>query len=95
MQLKEGYLDHVLDEVGALASRVALLNARFAKLKVSVKLEHYRELEDIRNRFAEFKRRVEELADADDREAVRMQEVAEATWKDLIHSVDTLLAVLP
>jgi hypothetical protein len=95
MQVKDAYLDHVLDEVGALASRVALLNGRFAKLKVSVKLEHYWELEDIRNRFAEFKRRVEELEDADDRELGRLQEAAEATWKDLIHSVDTLLAALP
>jgi hypothetical protein len=95
MRLKEGYLDRVLDEVGVLASRVALLNGRFAKLKVSVKLEHYWELENIRNRFAEFKRRVEKLADADDQEAARLQEAAEATWKDLINAVDMLLAALP
>jgi len=41
MQLKEAYLDRVVGEVEDLASRVARLKGRFAKQKVSVKLEHY------------------------------------------------------
>ncbi len=68
MQLKEAYLDRVVGEVEDLASRVALLKGRFAKQKVSVKLEHYWELEYVRTRFAEFKHRVRELEDADDLE---------------------------
>ena len=56
MQLKEVYLDRVVGEVEDLASRVALLKGRFAKQKINVKLEHYWELDHVRNRFAEFKR---------------------------------------
>jgi len=95
MLLKEAYLDHVVGEVEDLASRVAVLKTRFAKQKVSVKLEHYWELEYVRTRFAEFKFRVRELEDADDRELAKMQEAVEVAWKDLIHAVETLLAALP
>lgn len=95
MQLKEAYLDRIVGEVEDLASRVALLKSRFAKQKVSVKLEHYWELEYVRTRFAEFKRRVRELEDADDQELQRLQEGVEVAWKDLIHAVDTLLEALP
>ena len=94
MQLKEAYLDRVVGEVEDLASRVALLKGRFAKQKVSVKLEHYWELEYVRTRFAEFKHRVRELEDADDLEVARVQEAVEIAWKDLIHAVETLLAAL-
>ena len=95
MQLKEAYLDRIVGEVEDLASRVALLKSRFAKQKVSVKLEHYWELEYVRTRFAEFKRRVRELEDADDQELQRLQEGVEVAWKDLIHAVETLLSALP
>ena len=95
MLLKESYLDRVVGEVEDLASRVAILKTRFAKQKISVKLEHYWELEYVRTRFAEFKRRVHELEDADDTELARMQEAVEVAWKDLIHAVETLLAALP
>lgn len=95
MELKEAYLDRVVSEVEDLASRVALLKGRFAKQKVSVKLEHYWELEYVRTRFAEFKRRVQELEDADDKAVKSAQEAVEAAWKDLIHAVETLRAALP
>jgi hypothetical protein len=95
MLLKEAYLDQVVGEVEDLAARVAQLKGRFAKQKVSVKLEHYWELEYVRTSFAEFKRRIEDLEDADDVQLAKFQEAVEAAWKDLIHAVDTLLAALP
>jgi hypothetical protein len=95
MLLKEVYLDQVVGEVEDLAARVAQLKGRFAKQKVSVKLEHYWELEYVRTSFAEFKRRIADLEDADDAQLAKFQEAVEAAWKDLIHAVDTLLAALP
>lgn len=94
MQSKELYLDRVTTEVEDLASRVALLKGRFAKQKVSVKLDHYWELEYVRTRFAEFKRRVEQLEDADDPELARLQENVDVAWKDVMRAVDTLMAAL-
>jgi len=95
MLLKEAYLDQVVGEVEDLAARVAQLKGRFAKQQVSVKLEHYWELEYVRTSFAEFKRRIADLEDADDAQLAKFQEAVEAAWKDLIHAVDTLLAALP
>jgi hypothetical protein len=95
MLLKEAYLDQVVGEVEDLAARVAQLKGRFAKQKVSVKLEHYWELEYVRTSFAEFKRRIADLEDADDAQLAKFQEAVEAAWRDLIHAVDTLLAALP
>ena len=95
MQLKEAYLDQVVEEVEDLSARMALLKGRFAQQKVSVKLEHYWELEYVRTSFAEFKRRIEVLEYADDAQVDRFQEAVETAWKDLIHAVDTLLAALP
>ena len=94
MLLKEACLDNVVTEVEDLAGRVAILKDRFAQQKVSVKLEHYWELEYVRTRFAEFKRRVQELEDADDAEIARVRDGVETAWKDLIHAVETLLAAL-
>jgi len=95
MLLKEAYLDQVVGEVEDLAARVAQLKGRFAQQKVSVKLEHYWELEYVRTSFAEFKRRIEDLEEADDAQLAKFQEAVEAAWKDLVHAVDTLLAALP
>jgi hypothetical protein len=94
MQRKGEYLDRVTTEVEELASRVTLLNECFAKQKVSVKLDHYWELEYVRTRFAEFKKRVELLEDADDPELARRQESVEVAWKELLYAVDTLLNAL-
>jgi hypothetical protein len=95
MQLKEAYLDQVVGEVEDLSARVALLKGRFAQQKVSVKLEHYWELEYVRTSFAEFKRRIQDLEYADDAQLDKFQEAVETAWKDLNHAVDTLLAALP
>jgi hypothetical protein len=95
MELKEAYLDRVLGEVEDLSSRVSELKGRFAKQKVSVKLEHYWELEYVRTRFTEFKRRIEDLEEAQNGELDRFQESVEIAWKDLIHAMETLLAALP
>ena len=95
MELKEAYLDRVLGEVEDLASRVALLKGRFAKQKVSVKLEHYWELAHLRSLFAEFKWHVQRLEEDDDLQLKRHQEVIEATWNELMHTVDMLLVALP
>lgn len=94
MQIKEAYLDHVTTEVEDLASRVALLKGRFAKQKVSVKLDHYWELEFVRTRFTEFKRRIEDLETADEPELARLQENVDVAWKELMQAVDTLMAAL-
>ena len=94
MQLKETYLARVVGEVEDLVSRVAILKGRFAKQKVNVKLEHYWELEYVRTRFAEFKRRVMDLEDAEDSQLPKVQEGVEVAWKDLIDAVETLMAAL-
>ena len=94
MQLKEAYLDRVVREVEELASRVAILKARFARQKVNVKLEHYWELEFLRIRFAEFKHRVMDLEDAEEAQLPKMQEGVEVAWKDLLNAVETLTAAL-
>ena len=94
MQLKEAYLDRLLEEVEDLASRIAILKGRFAKQKVNVKLEHYWELEYVRTRFAEFKDRVMALEGAEEAQLPRIEEGVEAAWKDLMGAVETLWAAL-
>jgi hypothetical protein len=95
MQIKEAYLERVVAEVEDVAARVALLKTRIAKQKVSVKLQHNWELEYVRNCFAEFRRRVEELEDASDDHIEEVQEATELAWKDLKYAVESLLAALP
>jgi hypothetical protein len=95
MQLKEAYLQRAVAEVEDLAARVAVLKSRIAKQKVSVKLQYNWELDYVRNRFAEFKRRLEELEEANDDHLEEVQLAAELAWKDLQHAVDTLLSALP
>ncbi len=95
MQPREAYLDRVTSEVEDLASRVVLLKGRFAKQKVSVKLDHYWELEFVRTRFTEFKRRIEDLEFADEPDLARLQENVDAAWQELMKAVDTLMAALP
>lgn len=95
MQSRETCLDHVTAEVEDLASRVAVLKGRFAKQKFSVKLDHYWELEFVRTRFTEFKRRIEALEYADEPEVARLQENVDVAWKELLQAVDALMAALP
>jgi predicted nuclease with TOPRIM domain len=95
MHLKEEYLQRVVGEVEDLSERVAVLKARIARQKVSVKLQYHWELEYVRNRFAEFKRRVEELENASEAHLEEAQKTCELAWKDLQHAVDALLSALP
>lgn len=95
MEPREAYLDRVTTEVEDLASRVALLKDRFAKQKVSVKLDHYWELEFVRTRFTEFKRRIEDLEYAEEPELARLQDNVDVAWKELMQAVDMLMAALP
>jgi hypothetical protein len=95
MLRREAYLDRVVGEVEDLAARVALLKGRFAKQKVNVKLEHYWELEYVRTTFAEFKRRVSRLEDADSDQLDHFQDDVESAWKDSMNAVETLLQALP
>lgn len=95
MQPREAYLDRVTAEVENLASQVVVLKGRFAKQKVSVKLDHYWELEFVRTRFTEFKRRIEELEYADEPQLSRLQQNVDLAWKELMQAVDTLMAALP
>jgi len=88
-------LDHVTTEVDHLASLVAALKGRFAKQKVSVKLDHFWELEFVRTRFTEFKQRIEALEDADEQELPRLQEAVDGAWRELMQTVDALTVALP
>jgi hypothetical protein len=94
MQLKEAYLQRVVTEVEDLSERVAVLKARIARQKVSVTLEHRWELEYVRNRFADFKRRVEELEEAEEDNLEEARKSSELAWKDLQHAIDALLSAL-
>ena len=94
MQARNAYLDRVTTEVEEVASRVAELKGRFAKQRVSVKLDHYWELDLVRARFAEFKRRIQALEDADDPELSRLQKNVDAAWSELIEAVDALITAL-
>ncbi len=49
----------------------------------------------MRNRFADFKRRVEELEEANEENLEEARKASELAWKDLEHAVDELLSVLP
>jgi len=95
MQPREAFLDRVTTEVEDLASRVAVLKGWFAKQKVSVKLDHYWELEFVRSRFTEFKWRIEELEYADEPELAMLQENVDSAWKELMQAVDTLRPRFP
>lgn len=94
MQARNACLDRVTTEVEEVASRVAELKGRFAKQKVSVKLDHYWELDYVRSRFAEFKRSIQLLEGAEDPEFSRLQQNVDAAWKGLMQAVDRLMAAL-
>lgn len=94
MQLKEAYLERVRAEPEDLAARVALLKTRIAKQNVSVPLEHRWQLAWVRNRFENFKRRVEQLAEASEENLGEATMASELAWKDLECAVDALLSAL-
>jgi len=93
--LKQAYLERAIAEVEDLTARVALLKSRIAKQKLTVKLEYYSELEYVRNRFAEYKRCIEQLESADDTRLEEAEQAVELVWRDLKDTVDSLIAALP
>jgi phage host-nuclease inhibitor protein Gam len=95
MQLKEAYLQQAVMEVEDLLKRVAALKARMAKQKVSVTVEHRAELDYVRHRFADFKRRIEELAQAGEENLEEAGKASELARKDLQHAVAALSSALP
>ena len=95
MYVTQNYSECILGKVEHLASRVHLLKDCLGKQKVSVKLEHYRELAQVRRTFAEFKWRVEQFENGDDLHFNRDYERIEVTWNELMQAVDALLAALP
>jgi len=94
MQLKEAYLERAGVELEDLAARVALLKTRIAKQNVSVPLEHRWQLAWVRNRFENFKRRVEQLEEASEGNLEEARIASELAWKDLQRAVDALLSAL-
>ena len=95
MDRTKGCSDRLLRKVEDRASRVHLLKTRLAEQTVSVKLEHYWELAHVRSRFAEFKWRVQQLAEDEDSQLQRDHEALDDTWTDLVNALDALLAALP
>ena len=95
MQHKGTYLDLVVEEAEELAARIAQAKNRFAKQKVSVKIEHVQELERVRSRCTEFKRCVEELEEAQELHVEYDYAAAETAWNKSMDAVDTLLRGLP
>jgi predicted nuclease with TOPRIM domain len=95
MQLKEAYLERVVAEVEDLAERVAVLKARIAKQKISLTLEPRSELEDLRNRFRDFKRRVEQLEEASEENLEEARKASELAGRDVQRALGALLSALP
>jgi hypothetical protein len=95
MYLTQNYSECILGKVEHLASRVHLLKNCLGKQKVSVKLEHYWELAQVRRTFAEFKWRVEQFENDDDLHFNRDYQRIEVTWNELMQAVDALLTALP
>ncbi len=95
MPTKEAYLEQVLAEVEEFADKVALLKARLAQEKTGSKLRYYWELEYLRNRFAEFRKQIEQLEEAEEARIEEVRESTECAWQCLKQAVETLLAELP
>ena len=94
MPVKEAYLERVVAEVEKLAVKVADLKTRLAQENGGMKLRYYWELDYLRSRFAEFKQRVEELEEADDKGAQGLYQSVEMVRRDLEHTIEGLLGEL-
>jgi hypothetical protein len=95
MATKEAYLEQVLSEVEEFAEKVAVLKARLAHEKPGSKLRYYWELEYLRNRFADFRKQIEQLEEADAVHIERVRESTESAWQSLKQAIETLLHELP
>lgn len=94
MPVKEACLDHTLSDVEELTAAVRLLKAEFATQPLVVKLDHGKQLEYVRRRFADYKKLVEELEEAPEERAEAIHDSAEKIWKELKGLIDTLLLKL-
>lgn len=94
MPTKEAYLDHTLNEVEQLTSAVQLLRTQFAEQPSSAKLVYRKRLDYVRERFAAYKRQVEELENGPEEKAGVLHDSAELIWKDLKGAIDSLLVEL-
>jgi DNA-binding PadR family transcriptional regulator len=72
-----------------------LKTSRIAKQKSSLTLEHRSELRDVRNRFRDFKRRVEQLEEASEENLEEARKASELAGRDVQRALDALLSALP
>ena len=94
MPVKEAYLDHTLSEVEELTAAVQQLKTLFANQTNAAKLQHGKQLEYVRARFAEYKKFVEELEEAPEEKAAAIYDSSELIWKVLKGAIDNLLVEL-
>lgn len=95
MQQRDLYRDLMVDNVGELTSRLAQAKQRFAKQKVSVKLQHISELERVRTQCTELQRRMEGLEESTDLQMEQNYAAVEIAWNQSMDAVDQLLRGLP
>jgi hypothetical protein len=87
------YRNRILTDIDEIDARVAALQRYFASKKINVKLDHYLQLECVRDHFSEFKSRIEEIA-CGDLISVQEQSVIDLSHQRLIEAVDLLLVSL-
>jgi len=83
MQLRDAYLERVQAELEDLAARIAVVKARIVQQKVDLTLEQHWQVVSVRNRFRDFKRRVDELEEASEENLEEAGKASELAWKDL------------
>jgi cell fate (sporulation/competence/biofilm development) regulator YlbF (YheA/YmcA/DUF963 family) len=88
------YFHRVLADIDEMDERIRALQIYLAIKKVNVKLDHQAHLERIRDRFGEFKSRIEQMELDSDLIAVKNQQALETAGQQLIQAVDTLLEAL-
>jgi hypothetical protein len=91
MAVREAYLENTLQEVEELAGRVSLLKSALARPNCGDKVKQNCNLETVRSRFAEFRRRVEELEEAPEETLESSHAAAEHAWQELKGEVESLL----
>lgn len=88
------YLKLVLENAEELTERLALAKKQFARQNIWIKAEHSRELEQLHSRCTEFKRRVEDLEEAEEQQREYDYAATEMAWNQSMDAVDVLLRAL-
>ncbi len=91
MATKESCLEHVTTEVEDFAEKVALLKDKLARANAQEKLRHSWEIYVLRERFADFRRHVQALEDADEEQLETVQKSTETAWKSLNGMIEAFL----